>query len=662
MNNIEFQNNIVEEILNHLDLYNYICVDDFLKSKKFNGDISYVKMLLKKYFRKENQYIVKGKLERLNELLVQSRGEKDLLLGRFSNENFEVMNRDLNIVKEELESTLEKIKVLKSRYRVLILEKNIAEQSIDKYSEEFDCLNSEKDLNSNNARDLKNKLNSANKKILLLKKQINLTKGELSNLEIQLTRLNNKQLKLETRKKNLNNNKISVDIREYTKKQQEFFNRKRNILFYLNYWYMNVDKMYIYNYLEYSIELINEPNELQNKLSKYKNTTLKLQDNYLETLNKIITDSSRIISFKRELPDLNEYNEYSKKFKNSAVNRIYEFIESYFENKTRNCKEETDKFTMFYRGQSNSNYQLMPSIFRNEKLLKNEDYLYHEINVKCPSEILNGSSHLEILTTMQHYSLPTRLVDVTHSPLIATFFAIEDKNNIDMDCELIISKVSNEDVKYYDSDTVEVISAISPLKYKEKQELIKETLLSLVNLLEAMFELEVLDDKISDYRFVINQRLPRIIEEYNKKTIVKKLHNEIQKEWKSDLVEINPLDILRVCYVKPKQNNNRIIRQQGAFIVCGLLGESQTINAINRKRITTTSKFDDLISNIKNVDEEIKKVYEDIDIKSKTPFMKIIIPSAYKPKFKDWLSNIGVDETSIYPEFEKVARYLKDNL
>ena len=89
---------------------------------------------------------------------------------------------------------------------------------------------------------------------------------------------------------------------------------------------------------------------------------------------------------------------------------------------------------VFFRGHSLLNYSLIPSIMRKDsktgtyKLFEKEQYLYNEIQYKCPEDFDRRGTHLEKLTIMQHYGLPTRLLDITANPLVALYLRAVPKN------------------------------------------------------------------------------------------------------------------------------------------------------------------------------------------------------------------------------------------
>ena len=87
---------------------------------------------------------------------------------------------------------------------------------------------------------------------------------------------------------------------------------------------------------------------------------------------------------------------------------------------------------IYYRGQSNEEWEIRCSLFR-ENLLLNEEKLNNEILNRKPNDFLNCNNSLEKLILMQHYGIPTRLIDVTTNPLVALYFACQgnpDKDGV----------------------------------------------------------------------------------------------------------------------------------------------------------------------------------------------------------------------------------------
>ena len=81
---------------------------------------------------------------------------------------------------------------------------------------------------------------------------------------------------------------------------------------------------------------------------------------------------------------------------------------------------------IFFRGHSNKNYKLEPYIYRDE-IIKNEHIIFKELLLRCPQDFEHCKTTFEFLVKMQHYSLPTRLLDITTNPLIALYFACQSK-------------------------------------------------------------------------------------------------------------------------------------------------------------------------------------------------------------------------------------------
>lgn len=79
----------------------------------------------------------------------------------------------------------------------------------------------------------------------------------------------------------------------------------------------------------------------------------------------------------------------------------------------------------WFRGQRNAEWSLLPKIKRGYPKGV-EQYMTHEFSTRahmrytrCPNDVDHGGW----LALMQHYGLPTRLLDWTFSPLVAAYFA-----------------------------------------------------------------------------------------------------------------------------------------------------------------------------------------------------------------------------------------------
>ena len=123
--------------------------------------------------------------------------------------------------------------------------------------------------------------------------------------------------------------------------------------------------------------------------------------------------------------------------------------------------EPAEGHSRFFRGQGNAEWDILPGIYRNQKLVENEDKIIKEALLNCPDDFSPTDTLLEKLVKLQHYGYPTRLLDLTANALVGLYFACSNINHHDKDGELIILDIPNEDVKYDDSDTISVIASIS---------------------------------------------------------------------------------------------------------------------------------------------------------------------------------------------------------
>ena len=80
----------------------------------------------------------------------------------------------------------------------------------------------------------------------------------------------------------------------------------------------------------------------------------------------------------------------------------------------------------FYRGHADKYWELIPSILRTPNGPGIEHLLFRDMVAHEPQSFSECRSALDHLVQMQHYGLPTRLLDVTMNPLVALYFACEE--------------------------------------------------------------------------------------------------------------------------------------------------------------------------------------------------------------------------------------------
>lgn len=94
----------------------------------------------------------------------------------------------------------------------------------------------------------------------------------------------------------------------------------------------------------------------------------------------------------------------------------------------RQMKSLVPKTGLFFRGQKRRYKNVTTSLSRNPNYVKNEYQMYIETIQTKKEDLSAFSDPIEMLSKMQHYGLPTRLIDFTIDPLIALFFAVQDED------------------------------------------------------------------------------------------------------------------------------------------------------------------------------------------------------------------------------------------
>ncbi len=289
-------------------------------------------------------------------------------------------------------------------------------------------------------------------------------------------------------------------------------------------------------------------------------------------------------------------------------------------NAVRDISDESENAPIWFRGHTNKSYHLIPSLYR----MLDQKSKFYDISMRDTLRSLTelfkakafnapeligdkNSAETNCLISMQHYSIPTNILDWSTSAFVAMYFALENE-------------INDKEVK--DSENA-VIFLLNPIRLNNARELLKASFASRGKKTEYKFPILALSE---DERF--EEYLPTYADKNGGR----------EEEY--------PLAVYAPFV------NQRIKAQRGTFVMFGLDNTGVPIideNARDYKGET-----------LQKMQEDYKELCSDENknIKYKPFLTWVEISKDAKKEIAICLRELGIGKSNIYPELENISQEL----
>lgn len=289
-----------------------------------------------------------------------------------------------------------------------------------------------------------------------------------------------------------------------------------------------------------------------------------------------------------------------------------------------------------FRGQKDKNFSLQASVFRNNYSNDKEYNIYKEIKRNRFKDFIK-EDFLDNLIHMQHYNIPTRLLDWSTNPLISIFFACFDPK---LDGKVFMY---SPDVIYeFDSPYYRIVSNYLKEDFN-RESLSNESINFLTSIFREPFPIFI-QSSLENERLRAQRGLFSINIDIRSEylTRIKQIIVESTKLYK-DLISEN-------------SSNNKGIDLLKSIILLDRDKFNLNISTLNDKKIILGSK-----QFIKELEKENFFDYTN-NYETTLNFRSInfIISKENKQKIKKQLESLDINAMTVYPDFSGFVQYIED--